>query len=279
MGKKKQGKKKRHKRHKCPRCNTYKAPRGFYFRSGARTKSCRKCLLGEQRRHHRRRIQEHPIEARVTRLLQGSRFRAKSKGLPHDLDEQWLRPRLERRICEVTGIPFSEKVQRPAHRYCPSIDRIDPTKGYTKENSRVVCMMLNIIKRDYSDAEIISVGVALKAWGESQGMSSRLEEQLDEQIKKAGIHKGMVRELRAIEGRRFRVDFCWPQDNLAVEVQGGIWTRGRHARPMGIVKDYEKFNLLTLGGWRVLLLTSLDVQSGKGLKMILDALHQPSSSS
>ena len=110
-------------------------------------------------------------------------------------------------------------------------------------------------------------------------MSSRLEEDLDQQIKDSGISEGMVRELRAIEGRRFRVDFCWPDSMLAVEVQGGIWTRGRHARPMGIVKDYEKFNLLILGGWRVLLLTSLDVQSGKGLEMILDALRGSSSSS
>ena len=269
-------------RYRCKKCKKKKVEKHFYRdlrrRTGI-TGKCRACLRLEKRANYRRRVKEDPIKHRTMHLLQASRYRAKKRRLPHELDQDWLKPILDRGKCEVTGIPFSGKIQSPPHRYCPSIDRIDPALGYTKENSRVVCLMVNEIKRDYMDDEVVSVGVALKAWGESQGLSSRLEEQLDEQIKEAGLAKGMVRELRAIEGRRFRVDFCWPDHNLAVEVQGGIWTRGRHSRPMGIVKDYEKFNLLTLGGWRILLLTSMDVQSGRGLEMIQDAILEESSSS
>jgi len=269
-------------RYRCKKCKKKKSRKQFYNdrkRHDGITGKCRVCLRRERRVNYRRRVDDDPVKHRTIHLLQASRYRARQNRLPHELDEDWLRAILERGKCEVTGIPFAQKIQSPPHRYCPSIDRIDPVLGYTKDNSRVVCLMVNEIKRDYMDDEIVSVGEALKAWGESRGLSSRLEEQLDEQIKGAGIAEGMVRELRAIEGRRFRVDFCWPDHSLAVEVQGGIWTRGRHSRPMGIVKDYEKFNLLTLGGWRILLLTSLDVQSGRGLEMIQDALREESSSS
>lgn len=142
----------------------------------------------------------------------------------------------------------------------------------------MVMLMVNHIKRNYTDEEVADVGFALARWGE-RGVPSKLEESLYFQLVDAGLDDGLVRELQAIKGRKFRVDFAWPDQMLAVEVQGGIWTRGRHIRPVGMVRDMEKFNLLTLDGWRVLLLTSQDVNGGKGLEMIQAALKESSSSS
>lgn len=64
-----------------------------------------------------------------------------------------------------------------------------------------------------------------------------------------------VYEYRFAPPRRSRFDLAWPDHRVAVEVQGGIWTQGRHSRGKGMLADMEKFNNATLTGWRVLLVT------------------------
>ncbi|MGH2544547.1 MAG: hypothetical protein ACRDIB_17280, partial [Ardenticatenaceae bacterium] len=50
------------------------------------------------------------------------------------------------------------------------------------------------------------------------------------------------REYRFCPGRRWRFDFAWPGPNVACEVEGGIWTAGRHNRGAGFAADCEKYN-------------------------------------
>lgn len=52
--------------------------------------------------------------------------------------------------------------------------------------------------------------------------------------------------------RRWRFDYCWPKERLAVEVEGGAFVRGRHTRGKGFVQDMEKYNEATLLGYRIL---------------------------
>ena len=61
-------------------------------------------------------------------------------------------------------------------------------------------------------------------------------------------------EYRFLANRRFRFDIAWPYcaPLVAIEVQGGIWTGGAHARGGGIRRDIEKHNLAVTNGWRVL---------------------------
>jgi hypothetical protein len=59
---------------------------------------------------------------------------------------------------------------------------------------------------------------------------------------------------------------------LAVEVQGGIWTRGRHARGSGLVKEHEKLNAAAALGWRVLYCTPQQVGTLKFARTIQQAL-------
>lgn len=61
-----------------------------------------------------------------------------------------------------------------------------------------------------------------------------------------------VFEFQHIPGRKFRLDIAWPEKRVGIEVQGGIWIRGKHGRGSGIVKDMSKRNLQLLNGWRVL---------------------------
>lgn len=69
-----------------------------------------------------------------------------------------------------------------------------------------------------------------------------------------------VREFTFAPPRRFRFDFAWPEQKLAVEIQGGQWNLGRHNRGGGSAKDNEKGNLAILHGWRVLKYATDDIK-------------------
>lgn len=59
-------------------------------------------------------------------------------------------------------------------------------------------------------------------------------------------------EYKFCPGRNFRFDFAWPQAKVALEVEGGIFTRGAHGSVSGILRDIEKYNLAACWGWRIL---------------------------
>lgn len=75
-------------------------------------------------------------------------------------------------------------------------------------------------------------------------------------------------EYRVVPDRRWRFDFAWPAYRLALEVEGGVWIRGRHTRPSGYLKDVEKYNRAALEGWRVLRATPQDVRSGAAAQLV-----------
>lgn len=61
---------------------------------------------------------------------------------------------------------------------------------------------------------------------------------------------------------------------IAVEVEGGTWSGGRHTRGDGFEKDCEKYNTAALAGWRVLRFTGAQVQSGIAITVIEGAFNQ-----
>lgn len=68
------------------------------------------------------------------------------------------------------------------------------------------------------------------------------------------------REVAAIPGRRFRFDFAWPAERVAVEIQGGTFAAGRSAHSgASIRRDHEKHNLATIEGWTLLYFNARDM--------------------
>jgi very-short-patch-repair endonuclease len=52
--------------------------------------------------------------------------------------------------------------------------------------------------------------------------------------------------------RRWRFDFCWLDQKLALEIQGGIFNNGRHSRGAAMIKEWEKLNTAAGMGYRLL---------------------------
>ena len=80
-----------------------------------------------------------------------------------------------------------------------------------------------------------------------------------------------IREYCFAPPRRWRFDLAWPSLRLALEIEGGVWTGGRHVRGVGFERDAEKYNAATLAGWRVLRVTTGMIRDGRALAMLEQA--------
>lgn len=64
-----------------------------------------------------------------------------------------------------------------------------------------------------------------------------------------------VTEYKFHDVRRWRFDYAWPTHKIALEIEGGIWTGGRHTRGKGFIADLEKYNTASSIGWRIFRIT------------------------
>jgi very-short-patch-repair endonuclease len=68
--------------------------------------------------------------------------------------------------------------------------------------------------------------------------------------------------------RKWRFDYAWIDRKIAVEVDGGIWIRGRsgrggaHSLPTNILRDMEKSNEAQKLGWRIFRFTPTEIKKG-----------------
>lgn len=80
--------------------------------------------------------------------------------------------------------------------------------------------------------------------------------------------------------RKWKTDFYFEANGvkLALEVEGGIFTGGRHTRPAGFVGDLEKYNALTLQGIFLIRVSPKDllkVDTVNKVKAVLQNNHFP----
>ncbi len=82
----------------------------------------------------------------------------------------------------------------------------------------------------------------------------------------------LVPEFKFHSSRRWRFDYAIPDKKIAIECEGGIWTRGRHTRGKGYKGDMEKYNAAVELGWKLLRFTPdelLTIQSLESIRKVL----------
>lgn len=132
---------------RCSSCREYK-PKSAYHRrrdcSRGYNYFCKKCKWEKSRASK---------QARARELLQNAKSRARVT-----ITKEWVLERLEAGHCEVTGVPFVFLHER--HPHAPSLDRRDPSKGYTPENTRLVTTHLNVALNSWRDEQLEVLSIA-----------------------------------------------------------------------------------------------------------------------
>lgn len=88
-------------------------------------------------------------------------------------------------------------------------------------------------------------------------MTSSLEREfITRYIQLGGDMDLLTQEYKFLTDRKYHFDFACPAKMIAIEIEGGTWSDGRHVRGKGYSDDCEKYNLAQLNGWRVFRFTS-----------------------
>jgi hypothetical protein len=75
--------------------------------------------------------------------------------------------------------------------------------------------------------------------------------------------------------RNWRFDRAFPALMIAIEIEGGTWSGGRHSREPGYSNDCEKYNAASLLGWRIFRFTGPMLDNpDKYIKPVADFLSE-----
>ncbi|MGR0183198.1 hypothetical protein [Azospirillum aestuarii] len=160
---------------------------------GYRTR-CKACCCSDERRRksaipkakRSENFQRWRRESRAAALVRLAAFRAKQKGLPCTLDVQEIQAIIDAGECQMTGIPFNLDDGRTWD--SPSLDRIDCSKGYTPENTRVVLYCINVMANTWGENKIVEIANAIMAVRRQK--SAALQSSLEAALKKRLTGKG-----------------------------------------------------------------------------------------
>jgi hypothetical protein len=105
------------------------------------------------------------VRGRALKLINNARSRSVDKGIYIDLPLSWLEEKLLKNSCEITNMPFDlSPPEDHTRRYnAPSLDRIDKTKGYTVDNTRLVLWVVNCALAEYGTDIILPILKAMVA--------------------------------------------------------------------------------------------------------------------
>lgn len=98
------------------------------------------------------------------------------------------------------------------------------------------------------------------------------QEQIQEAFFRSHGLPEFVTEHQFAPPRRWRFDFAWPEHKIALEVEGGVWTEGRHTRGKGFLDDVEKYNEAVCLGWRVVRTVPTELLTAPTVTMIFRLL-------
>lgn len=114
------------------------------------------------------------MEAPWIKFLQYVRLRANKKNIPFNLTLEWIEKRWTGK-CELTGIEFDLAFGGTGpRRRSPSVDRIEPSKGYVIGNCRIVLFAVNALKGEGTDSEMMEIVERLSSASRLDGQTRQV---------------------------------------------------------------------------------------------------------
>ena len=116
------------------------------YHAGRRIISRVECQKEKRRQYERERRGKHPIKTWAERTYKVCRQRSERIGVEFNLTKEWLMGKAVE-TCPLIGLKISYNNTKPQYD-SPSVDRIDPSRGYTIDNCEVISQRANQIKSD-----------------------------------------------------------------------------------------------------------------------------------
>ena len=82
----------------------------------------------------------------------------------------------------------------------------------------------------------------------------------------------IVSEYRFHPVRLWRFDYAIPELKIAIEVDGAVWTGGRHTDPAGYIGDMSKLNTAASMGWLVLRFTTSNKMNTESIRLLEETI-------
>lgn len=89
----------------------------------------------------------------IDNLLNNAKMRAKQKKLQINIDKEFIKNNMGE-FCPILGIKYEFASGSQSCPRSPSLDRVDNSKGYTKDNVKVISLRANKLKNDATKEEI-----------------------------------------------------------------------------------------------------------------------------
>lgn len=151
----------------CTLCNKTK-PIEEFLKDKAQKKGyrnqCKECLRKRNNKtYHKRKDSlnknmrdfRSTVKGATTTSFCAAKLRARKENLPFDIDLEYTRELWDEQEgkCALTGEPFVIKGGWLA----PSLDKIDPEKGYTKGNIQWLTQRVNLLKSNMTNEELLII--------------------------------------------------------------------------------------------------------------------------
>lgn len=154
----------------CTKCKQTLPITMFYWRcktQGIRQYSCKTCCTAQIKQSMHKRIERDPITYRCDMMLLGAKHRAKKNNLEFALTHEHVYKLAQQSNCPISNRPFDWKLaiksdRRGSHTPdSPTLDRIDPRRGYTNDNVWIISYRMNAIKNDGTPQELAMISQAV----------------------------------------------------------------------------------------------------------------------
>jgi hypothetical protein len=104
-------------------------------------------------------------EKPVNKMHANARRRAKKRDHPCTITKAWIARALDKGVCQLTGLPFYEGIADDhdwwTHPRAPSLHRVDPSQGYTPENTVVVVWQYNCAMNHWPEQYLHELALAV----------------------------------------------------------------------------------------------------------------------
>lgn len=140
-------------------CNQNKEKlKGYYKKYHDKTKDYRKEYYEIHKEEIKTRVRERALVKHEDRLLDSCKRSSIRKNLDFNLE---LSDIVIPTHCPYLNLPITNILGKGRIWTNPSVDRKDPTKGYTKDNIEIISMKANTMKQNATEEELISFAKAI----------------------------------------------------------------------------------------------------------------------